>query len=111
MLKKNRNKAGLQLPSSLLFATGSDTSTPSLASSASEFVSSSFAAATYKNYVASVLESDSMSPEVAAVGELLADDVQILQKLGEGAGGSVMKCLHKPTGYLMAKKVRCMHTH
>lgn len=33
-------------------------------------------------------------------------DLQVLRSLGEGAGGEVMKVLHKPTGLVMAKKVR-----
>lgn len=37
--------------------------------------------------------------------ELKPEDFQILEKLGEGAAGTVRKVLYKPTGLIMAKKV------
>ena len=40
--------------------------------------------------------------------EFADEDLQELQKLGQGSGGSVYKVLHKPTGIVMARKV-CMH--
>ncbi|KAI9230814.1 MAG: kinase-like domain-containing protein [Piptocephalis tieghemiana] len=49
-------------------------------------------------------EEPSLNPVAARVGELRATDVEQLKKLGEGAGGTVMKCLHRPTGILMAQK-------
>lgn len=38
--------------------------------------------------------------------DLKNDDFNILQELGQGNGGSVMKVQHVPTGTVMAKKVR-----
>lgn len=100
--KKDRNKGKLTLPSCLIFSGETDNTTSTL-SAASE-TSSQVAAATFSTIIAGVGD-DSLSPEVVAVGELKREDVEILQKLGEGSGGSVMKALHKPTGFLMAKKV------
>lgn len=42
--------------------------------------------------------------------ELKADDFEKLKKLGEGAAGVVWKVKYKPTGLIMAKKVRNMTT-
>lgn len=41
--------------------------------------------------------------------EFNEDDLQVLQKLGQGSGGAVYKVLHKPTGITMARKVRALH--
>jgi hypothetical protein len=38
--------------------------------------------------------------------EMKAEDLETLSRLGEGAAGTVRKVLHKPTGLIMAKKVR-----
>ena len=38
--------------------------------------------------------------------ELKPEDFENLDKLGEGAAGTVRKVLHKPSGLIMAKKVR-----
>jgi hypothetical protein len=40
--------------------------------------------------------------------ELKPEDFENLDKLGEGAAGTVRKVLHKPSGLIMAKKV-CTH--
>lgn len=43
------------------------------------------------------------------VGELNDDDFEKLGELGSGNGGVVAKVLHKPSGLIMARKVREMH--
>lgn len=40
------------------------------------------------------------------VGELLPDDCETLGDLGAGNGGVVTKVKHKPSGLIMARKVR-----
>lgn len=42
----------------------------------------------------------------AKVGELKDDDFQRICELGAGNGGVVNKVCHKPSGYIMARKVR-----
>ncbi|KAJ8323528.1 hypothetical protein BDV3_001635 [Batrachochytrium dendrobatidis] len=37
--------------------------------------------------------------------DLKADDIQILQELGSGSGGTVSKVLHKPSNTIMARKI------
>lgn len=39
--------------------------------------------------------------------EIKANDLETLEKLGEGAAGTVCKVRHKPTNIIMAKKVSC----
>ena len=40
-------------------------------------------------------------------GLLQAEDLDKLGELGAGNGGVVIKVRHKPTGIIMARKVRC----
>ena len=52
----------------------------------------------------------SLQQEVSAVMgdikfELDAKDFDIISELGNGAGGTVHKVLHRPTGVIMARKV------
>lgn len=56
------------------------------------------------------MASASLQQEVSAVMgdikfELDANDFDILSELGNGAGGTVHKVLHRPTGVIMARKV------
>ena len=44
------------------------------------------------------------------VGELLEEDFEKLGELGAGNGGVVTKVAHKPTGLIMARKVKKMFT-
>jgi mitogen-activated protein kinase kinase len=37
--------------------------------------------------------------------EVKVEDLETLERLGEGAAGTVRKVLHKPTNIIMAKKV------
>jgi hypothetical protein len=41
---------------------------------------------------------------------LRPEDMVAIQKLGEGAGGTVSKVKHVPTGFVMARKV-CSRCH
>jgi len=44
--------------------------------------------------------------EKRKIGELNAEDFDKLAELGAGNGGVVTKVLHKPSGLIMARKVR-----
>ena len=44
--------------------------------------------------------------EKRKIGDLNTDDFEKLDELGAGNGGVVTKVLHKPTGLIMARKVR-----
>ena len=44
------------------------------------------------------------------IGDLNSDDFQVLADLGAGNGGVVTKVLHKPSGLIMARKVRVICT-
>lgn len=44
--------------------------------------------------------------EKRKIGELVADDFEKINDLGAGNGGVVTKVLHKPSGLIMARKVR-----
>ena len=45
------------------------------------------------------------------VGELNAEDLEKLGELGAGNGGVVTKVKHKPSGLIMARKVRRLHEY
>lgn len=45
--------------------------------------------------------------EAGPFGDLRNDEFKVLGDLGAGAGGTVDKVVHVPTGTVMAKKVRC----
>jgi len=110
--RKIRNPQGLQLPNiQQPFDDGSE-GTPPLSGITSfqgsdTSVSSAFATAgqRHNSDLVELLGTEELiSPEVARVGELHAEDVQVICKLGEGASGAVMKCIHIPSGTLMARK-------
>jgi len=44
-------------------------------------------------------------------GELKPEEFDNIKKLGEGASGTVMKVLHKPSNLIMAKKVCARYLH
>lgn len=44
----------------------------------------------------------------AQVGELKDDDFESICELGAGNGGVVHKVCHKPSGLVMARKVKCV---
>lgn len=44
--------------------------------------------------------------EKRKIGELNNDDFEKIDELGAGNGGVVTKVLHKPSGLIMARKVR-----
>lgn len=77
---RNRNKSGLRLPSRV-------------AQSISE------------DYLDALDEENALNPEALTVDKLRKKDIEIMNRIGEGAGGPVLKCLHKPTGHLMVKKI------
>lgn len=45
------------------------------------------------------------NPSTRQYGELKPEEFDNIKKLGEGASGTVMKVLHKPSNLIMAKKV------
>ena len=49
--------------------------------------------------------------EKRKIGELNAEDFDKLAELGAGNGGVVTKVLHKPSGLIMARKVRGQKHH
>jgi mitogen-activated protein kinase kinase len=133
--KKNRNKKGLLLSSPDIITTADDTSTKPVKSygpvevtgSSRSSRASTSSTASSSNSTTSPVPSDStshttsssrasyhntLSEQLATLElgvefklDLRSEDLQVLNEIGSGNGGTVSKCLHLPTKAIMAKKV------
>lgn len=83
-------------------STARSTSSPEMASSSSNEPVSASAHSVHSENSASRLPPSAIDSSM----EVTAATLQDLGRLGEGASGEVRKVIHKPTGVIMAKKVR-----
>ncbi|KAI9286463.1 kinase-like domain-containing protein [Umbelopsis sp. AD052] len=107
MSKLQRKPAGLRLaPINLKASTSATTSTSSSSQATLSLKPShSFeSTSSWREDIARI----TLTSFIRQYGEVKPEEFDNIKKLGEGASGTVMKVLHKPSNLIMAKKVCCM---